>query len=400
MRLRPRCDSASERCAQRPELAAELPGHAFACWHPSTGDATVEDTLDEGERGEASAVERVLEVSQVEVVYGTGRRLLPGGPAPVRAVPGVDMNLDAASTIGLVGESGSGKTTLGRAIVRLLEPTNGSITIHGHEIAHLGERELWPLRRDFQIVFQDPQASLIRAIGSTRSSPSRSNCTRYTPARTRAGSGSTSCSTSSASALGSPPGYRTLSGGQRQRVGIARALAVGPKLIVLDEAVSALDVSVRAQILNLLERLQTESGGLRVYRPRSRGRAPHRLRGRGDIRRPDHGVRAGGGDWAPSHPYTAALLSAVPVPDVARERARERILLHGDPADPRRPPRPAHSTAAGCASSSDPERCVSETPTLAPSASDEPRQAACHFSAELAEQLPPGAPLGGRSRET
>ena len=401
----PRCESASERCAERPELAAAIPGHAFACWHPFTGDASVEDTLDEGERGEAAGTERVLEVSRVEVVYGTRRRLLPGGAAPVRAVAGVDMNLDGATTIGLVGESGSGKTTLGRAIVRLLEPTGGSITVHGHEIAHMGERELRPLRRDFQIVFQDPQASLNprHRINEILSEPLELHGL-YPGAEARR-----QRIDELLELVGLSPRFATrlpheLSGGQRQRVGIARAVAVGPKLIVLDEAVSALDVSVRAQILNLLERLQTELGVAYVFIAHDLAVVRH-IASEVAVMYVGRIMEYGPAEAIyrePRHPYTAALLSAVPVPDVARERARERILLHGDPADPRRPPEgcPFHTRCWLRQQLGNPERCVSETPTLAPSASDEPRQAACHFSTELAEQLPPGALLGGRSRET
>ncbi len=400
----PRCDSASDKCAERPELTAEVPGHAFACWHPFAGDASVQDAIDDVQRREVAGTEPVLEVGQVEVVYSVGRRLLPGGPEPVRAVAGVDMDLGEARTIGLVGESGSGKTTLGRAIVRLLEPTHGRITVHGHEIAHLSERELRPLRRDFQIVFQDPQASLNprHRVNEILSEPLELHglYPGATARRQRIDE--------LLELVGLSPRFATrlpheLSGGQRQRVGIARALAVGPKLIVLDEAVSALDVSVRAQILNLLERIQSELGVAYVFIAHDLAVVRHIASevavmyvGRIMEYGPSEEIYA-----APGHPYTAALLSAVPVPDVARERARERILLHGDPADPRKPPAgcPFHTRCWLRQQLGNPERCVTEIPALVPTDPGEPRQAACHFSAELAEQLPPGALMGGKSRE-
>ena len=220
----------------------------------------------------------------------------------------------------------------------------------------MGERELRPLRRDFQIVFQDPQASLNprHRVNEILSEPLELHALHPGADARRQRIDEL------LDLVGLSPRFATrlpheLSGGQRQRVGIARALAVGPKLIVLDEAVSALDVSVRAQILNLLERLQTELGVAYVFIAHDLAVVRH-IASEVAVMYVGRIMECGPAEAiyrAPSHPYTAALLSAVPVPDVARERARERILLHGDPADPRGPPRGAHFTrAAGCASSS------------------------------------------------
>jgi peptide/nickel transport system ATP-binding protein len=394
----PRCAAASERCAELPPLAEHEPGRAYACWHPAQGrDAAPAAAGAQRAAAATELAEPVLTVGGVRVVFGKGRRLLPGGTPPLTAVDGVDLEIGRGQTLGLVGESGSGKTTLGRAIVQLTRPEAGAVAIDGREIGGLSEKALRPLRRDFQIVFQDPQSSLNprHRIGRILGEPLRLNGLVAGKAE-RDQKVAELLELVGLSARMATRLPHELSGGQRQRVGIARALAVEPKLIVLDESVSALDVSVQAQILTLLERLQDELGvaylfiahDLAVVRHISDAVAVMYL---GQI------VENGPSEEVyvnPRHPYTAALLSAVPVPDPERERGRERIVLRGDPPSPADPP-------AGCSFHTrcwlreqlgNPERCVAERPALEP-VGDGGRRAACHFADELPTHLAPDALL-------
>jgi len=399
----PRCEWSTERCAERPALSEETPGHAFACWHPFEGEPFAAATSEVQAARTCEQGDELLVTSGVEVVYEAARRLLPGGPPPLRAVNGVEIEIAGGSTLGLVGESGSGKTTLGRAIVRLLEPSAGSIRIDAREIAKLSEGELRPLRTDFQIVFQDPQASLNPRfrVGQILNEPLELH-NLFPESSARRARVNELLELVGLSERFSSRRPHELSGGQRQRVGIARALAVGPKLIVLDEAVSALDVSVRAQILNLLEHLQAELGVAYLFIAHDLAVVRHIANevavmyvGRIVERGPSEEIYA-----SPRHPYTAALLSAVPIPEVNRERRRERILLPGEPADPRRQP-------SGCAFHTrcwlrerlgNPERCVTDVPALAAREAGSTHPAACHFSDELESHIPPGALMGGARR--
>jgi peptide/nickel transport system ATP-binding protein len=398
----PRCQWSTEKCAERPALTEEASGHAYACWHPFDGKPFEAAPSDVEAAGSVRG-EELLVTSEVEVVYQGARRLLPGGPPPVRAVNGVDLEIAAGTTLGLVGESGSGKTTLGRAIIRLLEPSSGSVRIEGREIAKLSEGELRPLRTDFQIVFQDPQASLNPRfrVGQILSEPLELH-NLFEDSTARRARVRELLELVGLSERFSSRRPHELSGGQRQRVGIARALAVGPKLIVLDEAVSALDVSVRAQILNLVERLQKELGVAYLFIAQDLAVVRHIASevavmyvGRIVERGPSEEIYG-----SPRHPYTAALLSAVPIPDVTRERRRERILLPGEPADPRRQPSgcPFHTRCWLRERLGNPERCVTEVPALAAPAAGSTHHAACHFSDELESHIPSGALMGGARR--
>lgn len=255
-------------------------------------------------------------------------------PKTLRANDGVNIAIERAETFALVGESGSGKSTLGRVALRLLEPTSGSVTFDGSDVTGASASELRALRREMQVVFQDPLGSLNprMRIGDIIGEPLRVHeGVRGTELADRVAELMTSVGLDPGRASARP---RALSGGQRQRVGIARAISLHPKLILADEAVSALDVSVQAQIANLLVELRERLGltylfighGLPVVRQVSQ-RVGVMYMGRivetGDIREVfEH----------PAHPYTRALIAASPTPDPTQRR--ERIILRGEPPSP------------------------------------------------------------------
>ncbi len=316
----------------------------------------------------------------------------------LRAVDGVSFSIFRGETLGLVGESGSGKTTLGRAIVRITAASEGTITIDGDNLLEMKGAALRRRRRRFQMVFQDPYSSLHprMTVGAILAEPLKiHNLARGQLRRARVENLLHLVGLDATFVSRFP---HELSGGQRQRIGIARALAVEPELIVCDEPISALDVSIQAQIINLLERLQDELGLTYLFIAHDLGVVRH-IADRVAVMYLGKFVEVAGSEALyrqPLHPYTAALLSAVPIPDARLERARQRIVLVGDIPSPSNPP-------AGCRFHTrcwlrerlgNPEQCVTVDPLLAdPPAgavgAGEGRLVACHYTRELTNIVQP-----------
>jgi peptide/nickel transport system ATP-binding protein len=323
----------------------------------------------------------LLDVQGLQVHYPIkGGVLVDRTVGSVKAVDGVDLSIPEGSTLGLVGESGCGKSTLGKAILRLAPVTGGSVRFGGTDLAALEGDDLRRARRQLQMVFQDPLASLNprQSVSALLTEPLRAHGIPHDRDAKVA---------ELLDQVGLP---RTaarrypfeFSGGQRQRLGIARAIALRPRLIVADEPVSALDVSIQAQILNLLEDLQRELGftylviahDLAVVRHVSHEVAVMYL-GRVVEQADTEQLYA-----APRHPYTKALMSAVPIPDPAVERTRQRIVLEGDPPSPVTPPAGCHfHTRCPFRQST---RCHDEQPVLRDVGAG--HRVACHWTDEIA----------------
>jgi peptide/nickel transport system ATP-binding protein len=318
----------------------------------------------------------LLKAVEVKKHFRVGNSILPGQQRTVYAVDGVSLEVWPGETLGLVGESGCGKSTLGRCLMRLYEITDGRILLNGADISHLGPRHLRPFRRQMQMVFQDPYASLNprRRVGDLIAEPLRVHARLDKAAIERR-------LKELMGLVGLHPDHlnrfpHEFSGGQRQRIGVARALALEPRLIVADEPVSALDVSIQAQIVNLLADLQERLGltyifiahDLSVVRQVSSRIAVMYL---GAIAETGSTEVVYG---APAHPYTEALISAVPVPELDRVSKRERIVLAGDVPSPMNPPAGCRFHPR-CRYATD--RCRAERPVLRPLAGG--RQVACHY---------------------
>ena len=308
----------------------------------------------------------------------------------VKAVDGVSLTIERGETVGLVGESGCGKSTVGRAMLRLYEPTGGRVLFEGVDVTHLRESELRPLRRRMQMVFQDPFASLNprHSIGRTIGEPLRVHgISSRSEATTRVREILEVVGLPADAANRFPHEF---SGGQRQRVGLARALSLNPSLLVCDEPVSALDVSIQAQIVNLLEHLQKEFGLTYLFIAHDLAVVRH-ISDRIAVMYLGKIVEVAPADDLyenPLHPYTLTLLSAIPIPDPAIERTRRPIRVQGDLPSPANPPTACrfHTRCPFVQET----RCRDEEPLLR---DVDGHQVACHF----AEEIRAGAIAAGRA---
>jgi len=404
----PRCPLMIDRCLEEePDLLEVLPGHRAAChrsaelegvgtelftptWADTGDQAEIEQALVTTASVKQPVGDPVITVTNLVKEYPIqGGKLIRHQVGRVQAVSDVSFVLGERETVGLVGESGCGKSTTARTVLQLVIATSGSVKYKDLELTTLGRSELRPLRQDIQVVFQDPYASLDpkMPVGDIIAEPFHVHglWDRHTgPAKV----------TELFRIVGLNPEHKNrypheFSGGQRQRIGIARALALDPKVIVLDEPVSALDVSIQAGIVNLLEELQNRLGLSYLFIAHDLSVVRH-ISDRVAVMYLGKIVEIGTKDEiydAPSHPYTQALMSAVPIPDPEVERQRRRILLTGDVPSAANPPSGCRFRTR-CPKAQD--ICASEEPELVDRGQGHP--VACHFAETVKVLAMPAAP--------
>ena len=379
-RFAPRCPRATQQCTEHEPPLTGGAGHQFACWHPVDGPAQRPEipgvTATNGGARSPVGAEHLLSVQNVVCEYPVRAGLLQRQVASVKAVSDVSLHLDPGETFGLVGESGCGKTTLGKLIVGIEKPQSGKITLSGREVFKQSSRKVRTERRDLQMMFQDPYASLdprmrvnailreplmIQGIGSAKEQR-----VQITKMLAEVGL--------PANALERYP--HEFSGGQRQRIGLARALMLEPKVIVADEPVSALDVSIRSQVLNLMKRLQAEREMASLVISHDLAVVKY-LADRIGVMYLGKLVEVGTGDdiyLRAAHPYTEALIKTIPLPDPEAERAKTEVGIRGELPSPLNPPSGCRFRTR-CPRAQD--RCAAEEPLLRSFGAI--HQAACHF---------------------
>ena len=397
----PRCPLSTDACrtVEPPLAPTDQPGHSAACIYsarvaqeqltyadifpvPEISTSTLE-TIPRGQRS------TVLELRDMQRHYPLMKgAVIRRRIGTVYAVDGIDLEVKEGETLGLVGESGCGKSTTLLEVLNLKPPTGGDIAVLGREVATLTNRDRKQLRRDLQVVFQDPMASLDPRMPVFDLIAEPLGVFKYEAKAIEQRVNEL------LRMVGLEPGHASrypqqFSGGQRQRIGIARALALEPKLIVLDEPVSALDVSIQAGVINLLDELKATLNLSYLFVAHDLAVIRH-IADRVAVMYLGKIVEVGDVDSVydhPTHPYTQALLSAIPIPDPEKERTRTRILLQGDLPSPADPPSGCRFRTRcfkiGTLSETQRQRCVSEVPTLLPVVGDD-HLSACHYNEERA----------------